>query len=46
MFNCCRTGGPVVAPDSGVLVLTPTCPHALSIRPVVVGDTEAIDLRY
>jgi NAD+ kinase len=38
-------GGPVVAPDAGVLVLTPICPHALSNRSVVVGDTEAIELR-
>lgn len=38
-------GGPVVAPDAGVLILTPICPHALSNRSVVVGDTEAIELR-
>ena len=38
-------GGPVVAPDAGVLVLTPICPHALSNRSVVVGDTEVIELR-
>ncbi len=38
-------GGPVVAPDAAVLVLTPICPHALSNRSVVVGDSEAIELR-
>lgn len=38
-------GGPVVAPDAGVLVLTPICPHALNSRSVVVGDSEAIELR-
>ena len=29
-------GGPVVSPDAEVVVLTPICPHALSIRSVVV----------
>lgn len=38
-------GGPVVAPDAGVLVLTPICPHALSNRSVVVGDSEPVELR-
>ena len=38
-------GGPVVAPDASVLVLTPICPHALNNRSVVVGDSEAIELR-
>ena len=38
-------GGPVVVPGSGVMVLTPICPHALSNRSVVVSDTEAVELR-
>ena len=38
-------GGPVVAPDAAVLILTPICPHALSNRSVVVGDSEAIELK-
>jgi NAD+ kinase len=29
-------GGPVVSPEAEVVVLTPICPHALSIRSVVV----------
>ncbi|MFM7181423.1 MAG: NAD(+)/NADH kinase [Verrucomicrobiales bacterium] len=38
-------GGPVVAPDAAVLVVTPICPHALSNRSVVVSDSEPIELR-
>lgn len=30
-------GGAIVSPDAQVLVLTPICPHTLSIRPVIVG---------
>ena len=30
-------GGAIVSPDAEVLVLTPICPHTLSIRPVVVN---------
>jgi NAD+ kinase len=31
-------GGPVLMPDSGSFVVTPMNPHALGIRPLVVGD--------
>ena len=37
-------GGPIIAPDSGVLVLTPICPHALSIRPLIVSDRSVIEV--
>jgi len=30
-------GGAIVSPDAEVFVLTPICPHTLSIRPVVVN---------
>ena len=30
-------GGAIVSPDAEVLVLTPICPHTLSIRPVIVN---------
>jgi len=33
-------GGPIVHPPMNALVATPICPHALSIRPIVVGDEE------
>ena len=31
-------GGPVVAPNAGVLVLAPIAPHMLTARPVVLSD--------
>jgi NAD+ kinase len=35
-------GGPVLAPDSGVFVVTPICPHVLTMRPVLVSDASHI----
>lgn len=32
-------GGPVLMPDSRSFVVTPINPHALAVRPIVVGDT-------
>ena len=32
-------GGPVAMPDSGCIVVTPSNPHALAVRPLVVRDT-------
>lgn len=37
-------GGPVVAPDSRVLLVTPICPHALNVRSLVVADTAPVEL--
>ena len=34
-------GGPVLTPDSGVFVVTPICPHVLTMRPVIVSDALA-----
>src|SRR3546814_146667 len=31
-------GGPIILPGSNNLVITPICPHNLSVRPVVVDD--------
>lgn len=35
-------GGPIVYPTLPVALVTPICPHALSMRPIVVPDTEAV----
>lgn len=37
-------GGPIVYPTLPVAVLTPICPHALSMRPIVVPDSEAMEV--
>lgn len=37
-------GGPIVYPDLPVAMLTPICPHALGMRPIVVPDSEAIEV--
>ncbi|MEM1202868.1 MAG: NAD(+)/NADH kinase [Acidobacteriota bacterium] len=34
--------GPIVYPTLPVAVITPICPHALTMRPIVVPDSEAI----
>jgi NAD+ kinase len=35
-------GGPLLAPDSGVFVITPICPHVLTNRSVIVSDRASI----
>ena len=35
-------GGPILTPDLPVAVMTPICPHTLSLRPLVVPDTSDI----
>jgi len=37
-------GGPIVNPLLPVAVLTPICPHALSMRPLVVADNGPIEV--
>jgi len=37
-------GGPILSPLLPVAVLTPICPHALSLRPIVVPDTGRIEV--
>lgn len=36
------SGGPIIAPSSPVLCLTPICPHTLNIRPLVLPDTNEL----
>jgi NAD+ kinase len=37
-------GGPVLTPDSGVVVVTPICPHVLTNRSVIVADGATIEI--
>ena len=37
-------GGPIIHPDVRVAVITPICPHTLSLRPLVVPDSSALDI--
>ncbi len=38
-------GGPILMPDSGCFVITPICPHVLTNRSVVVGDSSEVVIR-
>ncbi|NTV92786.1 MAG: NAD(+)/NADH kinase [Chlorobiaceae bacterium] len=37
-------GGPIIAPKSSVFVITPICPHMLTIRPIVINDEKIIQV--
>ena len=38
-------GGPILYPALPVAVLTPLCPHTLTLRPIVVPDSGPIEIR-
>ena len=38
-------GGPIIAPATGILCLTPVAPHSLNVRPIVVRDDAVITLK-
>lgn len=38
-------GGPIIAPGTGIICLTPVAPHSLNVRPIVVPDSAEITLR-
>lgn len=37
-------GGPIIAPQAGVLCLSPVAPHSLNVRPIVVPDDAVVRL--
>lgn len=37
-------GGPIIVPKSRVFVITPICPHMLTVRPIVVSEDKQIEL--
>lgn len=38
-------GGPIVEPESNVMLITPICPHSISSRPMVVSGEKVIRVR-
>jgi NAD+ kinase len=38
-------GGPILNPQLPVVVVTPICPHTLTLRPIVVPDSASVDIR-
>lgn len=38
-------GGPIVHPDLDSIIISPICPHALNIRPIVLPKTSIVDIR-
>lgn len=39
------TGGPIMAPGCGALIITPIAPHTLTVRPIVLPDSAVIEAR-
>lgn len=39
-------GGPIVLPDSKVLIISPIAPHNLNVRPMIVPDGSDIRIRF
>jgi NAD+ kinase len=37
-------GGPILAPESGALVITPICPHVLTNRSIIVHENALIEI--
>ena len=37
-------GGPIIAPQSGVMCLSPVAPHSLNVRPIVVPDDAVVTM--
>ena len=37
-------GGPIIVPQTGVLLMTAVAPHSLNIRPIVIPDSAEVEL--
>ena len=40
------SGGPIVMPTFGTLVVTPICPHTLTLRPIVFPDDQILEISF
>jgi NAD+ kinase len=40
------SGGPILSPELEALVLTPICPHTISVRPIVLNSDFEIEVKY
>ncbi len=38
-------GGPIVTPDLPAVMLTPICPHTLTMRPILLADVREVEIR-
>ena len=38
-------GGPIIAPSTNNLIITPIAPHNLNVRPLVISDSRTVSLR-
>ncbi|MGI8820185.1 MAG: NAD(+)/NADH kinase [Chthoniobacterales bacterium] len=38
-------GGPILAPESGALVITPICPHTLTNRSIIIDDSATVEVQ-
>lgn len=39
-------GGPIVTPDSKVIIIAPIAPHNLNVRPLIVPHTSAVEVSF
>ena len=39
-------GGPIVVPTMKTMVVTPICPHSLTLRPIVIPDDQVLNISF